>query len=229
MRALWLADVLRAGGLDVYEMPGWETRGRDMAWIDAVIAHHTATGQNWQDGHVAALLRDGRADLAGPLSQLGLERDGTFVVIASGRCNHNGLGLYGNNSIGIEAFNNGVGEPWREVHVEAYVTGAAALLRHMGLPATRFISHAEADPQRKVDPRGLDMDNLRLRVHATLTHTRDSQTGDDEMTAEQAAWLGRIHHELVANGTLRATVEASRLEIAALRQEVARLAAEHKA
>jgi hypothetical protein len=51
--------------------------------------------------------------LLGPLSQLGLVRKGTFFVIAAGRCNHAGKGLWrgvdtGNTSfIGIEAENSG--------------------------------------------------------------------------------------------------------------------------
>jgi len=58
------------------------------------------------------ILRDGRRDLPGPLAQLGLRRDGTFVTVAGGRANHNGYGRWGNNSIGVEAYNDGVGEPW---------------------------------------------------------------------------------------------------------------------
>ena len=111
--AIWLAGVLRAAGCKVYEMPGWKERGtRELDVIYGVVQHHTATGTNWDDDHVAFLLRDGRRDLAGPLSQLGLERDGTFVCVAAGRANHNGYGEWGNSSIGIEAYNDGVGEVW---------------------------------------------------------------------------------------------------------------------
>jgi len=59
------------------------------------------------------LLTSGRPDLSGPLSQLGLGRDGTFFVIAAGRANHAGAGDWqgnttGNSSfIGIEAENTG--------------------------------------------------------------------------------------------------------------------------
>ena len=65
MRLTWLPAVLRAAGLDVYEMPGWRTRGRSSITVQGVVGHHTATGPRWADGHVAALLRDGRRDLAG--------------------------------------------------------------------------------------------------------------------------------------------------------------------
>src|SRR5690606_11664261 len=114
-----------------------------------VVCHHTATSSAWQDGHVAALLRDGRRDLAGPLSQLGLERDGTFVVIAAGRANHNGYGTWGNDSIGIEAYNSGLGEPWPAVQLDAYQRGVAAILAHLGLDVSCCKAHRETDPKRK--------------------------------------------------------------------------------
>lgn len=166
-RADWLADVLRDEGLDVYEMPGWKDVGRDMLAMFGVVWHHTATGTTWLDGHVAILLRKGRTDLVGPLSQLGLERDGTFVCIAAGRCNHNGYGLWGNNSIGIEAYNDGKGEPWPQVQLDAYDAGTAAILRHLDKGANRVSGHREQDP-RKPDPRGIDMDAARKRVAILL-------------------------------------------------------------
>jgi hypothetical protein len=55
-----------------------------------------------------------RRDLPGPLAQLCLARDGTYFVVAAGRCNHADRGNWqgftaGNaNFIGIEAENRGV-------------------------------------------------------------------------------------------------------------------------
>jgi hypothetical protein len=133
-----------------------------------VVWHHTATGPNWADGHVAALLRDGRRDLAGPLSQLGLERDGTFVVVATGKANHNGFGFWGNDAIGIEAYNNGKGEPWPAAQMDAYVRGTAAILKHLGLGADRMKGHRETDPGRKPDPTGIDLNFARLLIGAVM-------------------------------------------------------------
>lgn len=192
MRVPWLADVLRGAGLDVYELPGWYGRGKELAPPQGVIWHHTATSTRWADGHVAALLRDGRRDLAGPLAQLGLERDGTFVTIADGRANHNGYGTWGNASIGIEAYNDGVGEPWPDVQVDAYVRGTRAILGHMGLPASRTLGHKESDPRRKIDPAGLDMDEMRRRI---------ATDEGDAVTPEQMATLGRWMQEQ-ANRTI---------------------------
>ena len=45
--------------------------------------------------------------------------------------------------------------------------------------------------------------------------------GDDEMTAEQAAWLGRIHHELVAEqASVRELVAQTRFEVALILAEL---------
>lgn len=166
----WLPGVLRAAGLDVAELPGCATRTTRSSGLSVlgVVGHHTATSTRWLDGHVAALLRDGRRDLAGPLAQLGLERDGTFAVIALGRCNHNGYGKWGNDSIGIEAYNDGVGEPWPLAQVDAYVRGVAAILAHLGLSADHFLGHRETDPGRKIDPAGLDMADLRRTIAALM-------------------------------------------------------------
>lgn len=169
MRANWLPGVLKDAGLRVRMMTGALTRGGEMVSIDAVIAHHTATGPAWSNEAVANLLRDGRSDLRGPLAQLGLERDGTFVVVATGRANHNGYGKFGNSSLGIEAYNDGKGEPWPAAQLIAYDRGVAAILRRLGLPASRLLAHRESDPTRKIDPTGIDMDAMRRRVAEILS------------------------------------------------------------
>lgn len=180
----WVADVLRSAGLKVVELDGWRTRGRTFV-PKGIVWHHTATSVKASDSNVDRLLRDGRPDLAGPLSQLGLRRDGTFVVVAAGRANHNGYGTWGNDSIGIEAYNDGVGEPWPLAQVDAYVRGTAAICRFLGWGADRVKAHRETDPRRKIDPAGLDMDEMRRRVTAAL-----AQGDDDDMDeATFKKWL----------------------------------------
>src|SRR4051812_40297745 len=90
----WMPAVLRAANLRVAEVEGWETRGiGDVRDVAGVICHHTAGPRQ---GNMPSLrtLVDGRSDLTGPLSQLGLGRDGTFYVIAAGRCHHAGAGSW---------------------------------------------------------------------------------------------------------------------------------------
>lgn len=168
MRAEWLPQVLRDAGLTVHEQPGWRARGKEMASILGVVCHHTATGPRTSDASVVALLIKGRPDLKGPLCQLGLRRDGSFDLIAAGKGNHNGYGEWGNQSIGIEAYNDGVGEPWPDVQVRAYEIGVAAILAHLGLDAQHAKGHKETDPGRKIDPSGIDMSRFRTAVAAHI-------------------------------------------------------------
>jgi hypothetical protein len=176
---IWLPEVLEKAGLKVALCPGWETRGRgDMGPVVGVICHHTGGGKKGNMGSLQLLI-DGRPAapgvkaLAGPLSQLGLGRDGTFYVIAAGRCNHAGDGAWkgvktGNsNFIGIEAENTGGRNdfPWPAVQLNAYQRGVGAILKHIGRSAEFCCGHAEfaLPPGRKTDPT-FDMHQFRLAV-----------------------------------------------------------------
>lgn len=174
---LWLPDVLLGAGLKVAKVDGWQTRGRgDVGSIVGVICHHTAGGLN---GNMPSLrtLVDGRPGLPGPLAQLGLGRDGTFYIIAAGRSNHAGRGLWegnasGNTSfIGIEAENTGLtNDPWPSIQLEAYARGVAALLKHIRRGSEFCAGHKEyALPRgRKPDP-SFDMRAFRERVAAFMS------------------------------------------------------------
>lgn len=173
-RQLWIPEVLREAGLTVYEEDGWETRGTATFDPIGVMWHHTATPASWSSRQLTNLLVRGHTTLRGPLCQLQLNRDGVYVVIAAGRANHAGNGFWpsirlGNTqTIGIEAANDGVGEPWPQEQVDAYIIGTAALLRHMNQPVENVVAHKEWAPSRKIDPRGLDMDEMRSKVKAVL-------------------------------------------------------------
>ncbi len=181
-RLLWLPDVLSAAGLKVAAQPGWRTRGGDdIGPVLGVICHFTGTTDTRNNMPTLRALIDGRTDppLAGPLSQLGLGRDGTYYIIASGRANHAGKGAWngittGNGSfIGIEAENSGrKSDPWPSVQLDAYHRGAAALLRHMGRTAASCCGHREwALPVgRKPDP-NFGMNLFRVSVAAILNGT----------------------------------------------------------
>lgn len=178
----WLPGVLRAAGLKVAEQPGWADHGRgEMGAVRGVMCHHTATAR---DGNMPSLgtLTRGRRNkdgtiLRGPLSQLGLGRDGTYYVIAAGRANHAGDGVWngsrtGNSSfIAIEAENSG-NEAWPEVQMDAYVRGVAAILKQVSASADMCCGHKEyALPAgRKPDP-NFDMNAFRAQVRAAMTGT----------------------------------------------------------
>jgi len=176
----WLAQALMDAGLKVAPVEGWENRGDgDVGSIVGVICHHTAGPRNGNMPSMGTLL-NGRPDLPGPLSQLGLGRDGTFFVIAAGRCNHAGKGSWkgvstGNSSfIGIEAENTGLSNdfPWPQVQVDAYQRGVAAILKRIGRPADFCAGHKEyALPAGRKDDPDFDMNPFRAAVAAILAGT----------------------------------------------------------
>jgi peptidoglycan hydrolase-like protein with peptidoglycan-binding domain len=175
----WLPDVLEQAGLKVAEDPGWQTRGLgDLGTVLGVLCHHTA-GPKAGNMPSLASIRNGRPGLRGPLSQLGLGRDGTFYVIAAGRAQHAGPGQWfgvtdGNGHlIGIEAENTGLSnDPWPSVQIDAYERGVAAILQHAGLGPERCAGHKEyAKPRgRKIDPT-FDMVAFRARVGLRMGKT----------------------------------------------------------
>ena len=171
---VWLADVLRAEGLRVVEQPGWRERGHgDFRDIRGVICHHTAGGgpNDWQ------IVQNGRPDLAGPLAQLVLEKDGTYRVVAVGVCWHAGGGNWpgwpSNNAnwhtIGIEAVSRGTPPwDWTAAQLDAYKRGCAAILRRIGRTAQDCVGHREYSSEGKIDPAGIDMNAFRRDVQALI-------------------------------------------------------------
>ena len=192
---VWLADVLRAEGLNVIEHDGWKNRGHgDFKDLRGVLCHHTAGGgsNDWN------IVQNGRPDLPGPLAQLVLERDGTYRVIAAGVCWHAGAGDWPgwptNNAnwhvIGIEAVNNGVGQEWPEVQLDAYYRGCAAILRKMELGKGSCVAHKEYSSQGKIDPAfinpNIHMNEFRDRVQGFIdAGATGGKTGGLEMAEAQ--------------------------------------------
>jgi peptidoglycan hydrolase-like protein with peptidoglycan-binding domain len=173
-RQLWIPQVLRDAGLTVKEAPGWDTRGTTTFDPIGVMWHHTASGTNWTEQSLTRLLVNGRSDLPGPLCHLQLNRDGSYVVIAAGRANHAGTGSWrgittGNTSfIGIEAANDGVGEPWSTAQLDSYYRGTAALVKYIKGSVDNVIGHKEWTT-RKIDPAGIDMSDARQKVSEVLS------------------------------------------------------------
>ena len=179
----WLSQRLLDAGLKVAEQPGWKDRGRgDVGPIKGVMCHHTAGPLT---GNMPSLrtVTEGRPGLSGPLAQLCLGRDGTYFVVAAGRCNHAGAGNWqgftrGNtNFIGIEAENTGFlsgpnADPWPAIQMDAYRRGVAALLEKIRANAIMCCGHKEyALPQgRKNDPT-FDMHDFRQQVAAIMGGT----------------------------------------------------------
>ena len=170
----WLPEVLRSAGLKVAECDGWQTRGvGDVGDIIGVICHHTGNTDRTRNMPTLNALIHGRTDptpLSGPLSQLGLGRDGTYYIVGAGKANHAGKGEFhgitsGNtNFIGIEAENSGsASDKWPDIQIDAYHRGVAAILKHIGKGAENCIAHKEWAKGRKFDP-DFDMTPFRAAV-----------------------------------------------------------------
>ena len=179
--ALWLADALRADPViapRVVELQNWRTRGRPPSQFafapSGVIEHHTAcfckVGHDPQSCLNSIL--NGTQGVPGPVSQLfiswtpvgtkwtGSNPDPRIYVVAAGRANHAGVGVYswgappGNaSSLGIEVCGP---SSWPDAVIEVRERATAALLRDRSWPVSRVMTHHEyATPSgRKIDPSG---------------------------------------------------------------------------
>lgn len=182
---VWLADVLRAEGVRLVEFPGWRERGHgDFKDIRGVMVHHTGS-----DNASAASIANGRPDLAGPLSQLHIARDGTVTVVAVGVAWHAGVGMYpwlptnmGNwHMIGIECANSGTSPSaphrtnWPDAQYTAMVRCCAAINRRLAQNLSRTIGHKEyaGRAQGKWDPGAIDMFTLRADIQARIGAVSD--------------------------------------------------------
>jgi N-acetyl-anhydromuramyl-L-alanine amidase AmpD len=182
---VWLADVVRAEGVDLVEYPGWRSRGHgDFKDIRGVMVHHTGS-----DTASAASIANGRPDLAGPLSQLHIARDGTVTVVAMGVAWHAGVGMYpwlptnmGNwHMIGIECANTGTSvtaphrENWPDAQYFALIRCCAAINRRLAQSSSRTIGHKEyaGRSQGKWDPGAIDMELLRRDVQVRIGFVQD--------------------------------------------------------
>lgn len=174
----WLADAARMTGYPVVEVGGWRTRGHGgMRVVDGVVPHHTADGSTG-DYPSLRIVRDGRAGLAGPLSQFGLGRTGTIYVIAAGQSWHAGASAWAgfwdlnDEFLGIEAESVGTRNDWTAAQRDCYPRLCAALLHFMRRGVDRLGAHKEVcRPQgRKIDPAYWDMDGMRAEVGRYLAH-----------------------------------------------------------
>lgn len=167
-----LADELRRQGLEVRKVKGWQERGAGILVPRAVFFHHTASAATSGDAPALGVVTNGRPDLDPPLCNFLAGRDATIYFIAKNKANHAGLGgpLKGlpkddanDVSFGIEAENNGIGEPWPQEQKRAIAILSATLLVRMNQPSKMLIGHKEWTT-RKIDPAGIDMDAFRQKV-----------------------------------------------------------------
>lgn len=202
-KATDLADILRGAGCDVSQRPFWKRHGHDptpLTAIRGIVGHDTVTTPSWPVSRVLDLLYHGRDDLPGPIANLGLDRGGTYHVLAAGTAWHNGYGTWANASLGIEVFCAGAlrghEESWNDDQKAAFVVGCRAILDALGIRGDTWYppvaGHKETDPQRKPDPWDVDMSAIRSRIRASVKPTppapRPAPTLEDVMIE---VWTGK--------------------------------------
>ena len=161
-----LAAVLRAAGLAVVELDGWQTRARSSGGYDgapwAVFWHHTASaGDGAADAHYCTYTRADR-----PVCNVVVGRDAQVYVCAAGATNTNGKGgphllpdgrtipQDGANSrvFGMELSNGGTGMGYPAGQVDAAFTVSVAVCAAYGIRADNVVTHQVWAPSRKIDP-----------------------------------------------------------------------------
>ncbi len=156
------ARELETRGFEVWFEDGWQDRTVGGTFEpQGMVWHHTADRAYDSDYAILPAIRDGINQgggyfLPGPLAQWGLGRSGKLYVVAAGKANHAGPGgwngLSGNRSVwGCEAANDGIGEPWSQSQLDAYVALGVALARHTGYDAGMNCRHAEWSTAGKID------------------------------------------------------------------------------
>ncbi len=224
-----VVEALRDHGLTVGFVPGWQTRGSSSFDPRGHVCHHDA-GSNWSTP--PGILISGRSDLAGPLCNFALGRDGIVWMVAAGRANHAGTGswrgLVGNASVwGTEANNRGTGEMWPDVQIDAYARLCAATCEFSGFSAEMVCRHAEWT-SRKIDPAGpwhdghdwaRDMSHFRALV---------AQGGNTDMPLNDADLfsIGVIIKKSLADAGLATLSDKEKRRAEKMRERLARIEAE---
>lgn len=205
-----LADVLRAAGLNVVEQPGWKTRSNDgnrFAGVWGILCHWTGTALAANGDYPSLnIVTNGRSDLPGMLSQLGLGRNGTWYVIGAGVAWHAGTvdrtASDNYHAIGIEAEYHPDQGAWPEVQQRSYERGCAALAEHYGVPLDQIRGHYEAAKPygRKPDPKTLPggMPGFRQRVAAVNLQEEDDLNEDQDK--KLSAIYDKLHNQYDLSG-----------------------------
>jgi len=170
-----MLDVLRAAGCETKEnadTKGWQSRSRSSGGFPSqplgIQWHHTASKTSPEnDVHYQVYGNDN------PIGNCLLDRNGCYWPIAAGAANTAGKGgplTLSRGTVGkdnanattfaIEAANNGVGEIWPQVQIDAYFAGSNALNASFGNRPDDIFSHAlgtgDGWTDRKIDPATAD-------------------------------------------------------------------------
>lgn len=166
------ADLLRAAGLTVVETgacAGWQKRARSSGGFPStplgVQWHHTAS--KTAPANDVAWQTTGSSD--SPIGNATIMRDGSVWMVAAGAANTAGKGgpiTFSRGTVpqdsgntrtwAFEVANNGVGEAWPQVQIDAYFAASNAMNAFFGNKPTDIMTHAgycqPSCPGRKIDP-----------------------------------------------------------------------------
>jgi hypothetical protein len=194
---------LRAAGIVVHEIPGWQSRGNGMTSAYAGgIVHHTGGPFG------TALAGNGRGDelvrgttkLSGPLCNYAGNEDGSVTVVAAHPANHAGAsgarsrsmgplprtGLFNKFVLGLEIIYSGF-EPMRDAQYRSAVLWSRTVVEVCGHgDAERIRAHGETSITGKWDPgfadrRTIDMNAFRNAVR------------EDDLTPDEHTMLKFLH------------------------------------
>jgi hypothetical protein len=163
-----LPALLRAAGLTVVEIDGWENRGRPASTGSfapvGVLNHHTGGYDSFGDAsddlaYARWMFLTGRDDLPAPLCGLSISAEGVVYVGAAGRANHAGearsagtvaAGDGNTLYVGIEWMLSGT-QPISDAQYGAAATTNAVLLRILGSSVRTVHCHYETSVTGKWD------------------------------------------------------------------------------
>lgn len=183
MQLSWLADVIRAAGVQVVEEGDWLNRvaNPNLAFNPiGVLWHHTAAATSAANPTAGlAVVRDGRSDLTGPLAQAFVDYNGVFHIISANLCHHAGqsrgsgpipTGDGNTMLIGWEIGYGGTSStpPITPAQYDASVKATAAVLTRLGRTADYTRGHKETSTTGKIDPYGFEMDQVRADVATAM-------------------------------------------------------------
>ncbi len=200
-----ILEALKDWGLVVHEVSGWRTRGSSSFDPHGHVIHHDVVpDQPGNQDHIPSIIVNGRPDLAGPLANFWLERDGDVHLCAAGTANHAGEGnwngLNENREVfGTEMNNLGVpSDPWPDVQLEAMARLAACTADYSGFPVANVCGHKEWAPTRKIDPHTIDMGAF--RTHVSLEEKEALTVGQvqdiNEVTRKQGQKTRKLIRDL---------------------------------
>ena len=198
--------ILRAAGLQVVEVPNWQTRGHSLtaAKFSGAMAHHTGSFDGGGDAandlaYSNWLAKVGRPDLKAPLCNFALSAEGVVYIVAAGVAYHAGTAkpsgtMAGGNGnllyLGIEAMNSG-SQGWSTKQMAAYVTLCAVICNDLtGNSAETVRGHKETSKTGKWDPGLMDMNKFRKDVKARMTTLKAVKKPNDSVQLKGIHYSG---------------------------------------